>query len=144
MSFLSKRARAPESASWPAYVMALTAIFLGSVVQLATGEIPQSVAKTAPRWFDVVFAVASPIGALLILVALYGIGPLVASLRVEQIGCSITAAMGFSYFTAVSVLNEGPPQAGATWLLGGFSVYCAYRVWEIEKVFSAARKQSKR
>ena len=144
MSFLSKRARAPESASWPAYVMALTAIFLGSVVQLATGEIPQSVAKTAPRWFDVVFAVASPIGALLILVALYGIGPLVASLRVEQIGAVITAAMGFSYWSAVAIYNAGLPQAGATWLLGGFAAYCLYRAWEVQRVFRTARKQHTR
>lgn len=136
----SARARAPESASWPAYVMALTAIFLGSLVQLFSGDIPQSVSKAAPRWFDVVFAVASPIGALLVLFALYGINAIVASLRIEQIGCAITAAMGFSYWIAVAIYNEGLPQAGATWLFGGFGAYCAYRVWEIEKVFITARR----
>lgn len=127
--------RRVDSGTWPLYVMQLAALLISAVVQLWQWKVPASIASQSPGWYDVLYLWLQPVGATLVLVALFAVRPLVPSLHLERVGALINATVGLVYVTAVMLANGGPPASGATWLVAGFSVYSVLRVHEINKAF---------
>lgn len=130
-----KRSRRVDSGTWPLYVMQLVALLISAAIQVVQWKVPPSVGHASPGWYDTFFLVSQPLGAFIVLVALFLIRPIVPSLQLERIGCIINFFVGTIYVAAVIVTNSGPPAAGATWLIAGFALYSLYRVNEINKAF---------
>lgn len=130
-----QRRRRVDSGTWPLYVILLVSTLAASVVQLIRWESSPSVAEQSPGWFDTWFIVVQPVGAIVVLVALFAVRNLVASLQLERIGCLALITVGLAYVFAVILNRTGLPTGYGTWLSLGFSTYCAYRVHEITKTF---------
>lgn len=127
--------REVDSGTWPLYLYMQLALLASGFAQLASWEVPASVAKASPGWYDVAYILLQPIGALCTLSALLLVKRLAPSLQLERVGCIITAAIGLVYFAAVAYQNGGAPHAGATWLVGALAVYSLRRTQEISLAF---------
>lgn len=127
--------RRVDSGSWPLYAILLVSTMLASAAQLLRWEAPPSVAEQSPSWFDTWFIVVQPLGAAIVLLALFAVRDLVASLHLERIGCLLLVTVGLAYVLAVVLNRAGLPTGYGTWLSLGFSVYCAHRGHEISKAF---------
>lgn len=127
--------RRVDSGTWPLYAFQLVALLVSAIVQLWQGKVPASVASQSPGWYDVLYLALQPVGALLVLIALFGVRSLIPSLHLERVGALINATIGLVYVAAVMLANGGPPASGATWLVAGFSAYSVLRVHEINKAF---------
>lgn len=129
------KGRRVDSSSWPLYVLQLSGLLISAIVQIIQGRAPASVSTASPEWYDSYYLIAQPIGALTVLLALFAVKPLVASLQLERIGCILNFTVGASYVLAAIFTNHGPPAAGATWLVLTFALYSFYRIHEINKAF---------